>query len=205
MSHSATFHLSAVLSSRCLVFDSGLWGGNATLINKPAVLCWEEGAEPSGGERMRVPAGAPGPVGALFSGLKPSTPYLVTVRARNSAGLGPASPACNITTKKPPPSQAPGSIEWNLTNSRIFLNWEHVKALENESEVTGYKVVYRETWQGRTRVLETNKTSVEFQVPAGEEEDYLIQIKVLTDGGLGGSSDPIRIPKMSSKAQCRNL
>ena len=38
------------------------------------------------------------------------------------------------------PSQAPGSIEWNLTNSRIFLNWEHVKALENESEVTGYKV-----------------------------------------------------------------
>jgi len=63
------------------------------------------------------------------------------------------------------------------------------------------QVVYRETWQGRTRVLETNKTSVELQVPSGEEEDYLIQIKVLTDGGVGGSSGPIRIPKMSSKAQ----
>lgn len=38
------------------------------------------------------------------------------------------------------PSQPPGNIEWSLTNSKIFLNWEHVKALENESEVTGYKV-----------------------------------------------------------------
>ena len=38
------------------------------------------------------------------------------------------------------PRQPPGSIEWNLTNSKIFLNWEHVKAMENESEVTGYKV-----------------------------------------------------------------
>lgn len=38
------------------------------------------------------------------------------------------------------PSQPPGSIEWNLTNSKVFLNWEHVKAMANESEVTGYKV-----------------------------------------------------------------
>uniref|UniRef100_A0A669C120 Contactin-3 n=1 Tax=Oreochromis niloticus TaxID=8128 RepID=A0A669C120_ORENI len=77
---------------------------------------------------------------ALLSGLKGSTRYLISVRAQNSAGLGPCSPPFNITTKKPPPSQPPGSIEWNLTNSKIFLNWEHVKAMENESEVTGYKV-----------------------------------------------------------------
>uniref|UniRef100_A0A8C4Z783 Contactin-4-like n=1 Tax=Gadus morhua TaxID=8049 RepID=A0A8C4Z783_GADMO len=108
---------------------------------------------------------------------------------------------CHITA----PSQAPGSIEWNLTNSRIFLNWEHVKALENESEVTGYKVVYRETWKGRTRILETNRTSVELQVPSDEEQDYLIHIKVLTDGGDGGSSGPIRIPKMSSKAHASTV
>ena len=38
------------------------------------------------------------------------------------------------------PSQPPGNIEWNLTNSKIFLNWEHVKAMDNESEVIGYKV-----------------------------------------------------------------
>lgn len=45
-----------------------------------------------------------------------------------------------IITYLAAPSQSPGNIEWNLTNSKIFLNWEHVKAMENESEVTGYKV-----------------------------------------------------------------
>uniref|UniRef100_A0A672H7E2 Contactin 4 n=1 Tax=Salarias fasciatus TaxID=181472 RepID=A0A672H7E2_SALFA len=134
---------------------------------------------------------------ALLSGLKASRVYLISVRAQNSAGLGPCSPPFNITTKKPPPSQPPGGIQWNLTNSKIFLNWEHVKAMENESEVTGYKVVYRQNWQGRTAVLETNKTSIELQIPSGE--DYLIEIKALTEGGDGTGSGPIRIPKMSSK------
>ncbi|KAM4612748.1 LOW QUALITY PROTEIN: contactin-4 [Polymixia lowei] len=156
------------------------------------VLCWEEGTQESEAERVTVMDTA-----VLLSGLKGSTVYLISVRAQNSAGLGPSSPAFNVTTKKPPPSQPPANIEWNLTNSKIFLNWEHVKAMENESEVTGYKVVYRQNWQGRTSVLETNRTSVELQVPS--EEDYLIEIKALTDGGDGGSSGPIRIPKMSNK------
>uniref|UniRef100_UPI003AB008E5 contactin-4 n=1 Tax=Centroberyx gerrardi TaxID=166262 RepID=UPI003AB008E5 len=156
------------------------------------VVFWEEGSQESEAERVKVVDTA-----ALLSGLKGSTVYLISVRAQNSAGLGPSSPALNVTTKKPPPSQPPGNIEWNLTNSKIFLNWEHVKAMENESEVTGYKVVYRQNWHGRTSVLETNKTSVELQIPSGE--DYLIEIKALTDGGDGGSSGPIRIPKMSSK------
>lgn len=38
------------------------------------------------------------------------------------------------------PNRPPSNIEWKITNSKIFLNWEHVKAMENESEVTGYKV-----------------------------------------------------------------
>ncbi|XP_068578147.1 contactin-4 isoform X1 [Cebidichthys violaceus] len=155
------------------------------------VLFWEEGSEQSEAERVRVIDAT-----ALLSGLKGSTVYLISVRAQNSAGLGPCSPAFNNTTKKPPPSQPPGNIEWNLTNSKIFLNWEHVKAMENESEVTGYKVVYRQNWHGRTTVLETNKTSVELRIPSGE--DYLIEIKALTEGGDGTSSGPIRIPKMSS-------
>uniref|UniRef100_A0A8C2GUD9 Contactin 4 n=1 Tax=Cyprinus carpio TaxID=7962 RepID=A0A8C2GUD9_CYPCA len=74
-----------------------------------------------------------------ITGLKGSTLYLISVRAHNSAGTGPSSAPIGITTKKPPPSQPPGNIEWNLTNSKVFLNWEHVKAMDNESEVTGYK------------------------------------------------------------------
>ena len=40
----------------------------------------------------------------------------------------------------PAPSQPPNKVVWNALNSKIILNWEHVKALDNESEVTGYKV-----------------------------------------------------------------
>ncbi|XP_068170736.1 contactin-4 [Antennarius striatus] len=155
------------------------------------VLFWEEGSQQSEAQKVKVVN-----TSALLSGFKGSTVYLISVRAQNSAGLGPCSPAFNITTKKPPPSQPPGNIEWNLTNSKIFLNWEHVKATQNESEVTGYKVVYRQNWHSRTAVLETNKTSVELRIPSGE--DYLIEIKALTEGGDGTSSGPIRIPKMSS-------
>ncbi|XP_041748487.1 contactin-4 [Coregonus clupeaformis] len=154
------------------------------------VLCWEEGMQESDAEMVRVTDTA-----ALLSGLKSSTVYLISVRAQNSAGAGPSSPAVNVTTKKPPPSQPPGNIEWNLTNSKIFLNWEHVKAMGNESEVTGYKVLYRQNWLGKTSVVETNRTSMELQVPSGE--DYLIEIKALSGGGDGSSSGPIRIPKMS--------
>ncbi|XP_064812574.1 contactin-4-like [Oncorhynchus masou masou] len=155
------------------------------------VLCWEEGVQESDAEIVKVTDTV-----ALLSGLMGSTLYLISVRAQNSAGAGPSSPAVNVTTKKPPPSQPPGNIEWNLTNSKIFLKWEHVKAMGNESEVTGYKVVYRQNWLGKSSMVETNRTSVELQVPSGE--DYLIEIKVLSGGGDGSSSGPIRIPKMSS-------
>lgn len=38
------------------------------------------------------------------------------------------------------PSQPPGNIMWNSSDSKIILNWDQVKALDNESEVRGYKV-----------------------------------------------------------------
>uniref|UniRef100_A0A8C1IDN3 Contactin 4 n=1 Tax=Cyprinus carpio TaxID=7962 RepID=A0A8C1IDN3_CYPCA len=96
---------------------------------------WMEGKKIDA-ERVRVPESS-----VIITGLKGSTLYLMSVRAHNSAGTGPSSTPISITTKKPPPSQPPGNIEWNLTNSKVFLNWEHVKAMDNESEVTGYKVI----------------------------------------------------------------
>uniref|UniRef100_A0A672NKD5 Contactin-4-like n=1 Tax=Sinocyclocheilus grahami TaxID=75366 RepID=A0A672NKD5_SINGR len=96
----------------------------------------EDGSPESDAERVRVTE-----TSVNITGLKGSTLYLISVRAHNSAGTGPSSVPITITTKKPPPSQPPGNIEWNLTNSKVFLNWEHVKAMDNESEVTGYKVI----------------------------------------------------------------
>jgi hypothetical protein len=48
--------------------------------------------------------------------------------------------------------------------------------------------------------LETNNTSAELLVPF--EEDYLIEIRTVSDGGDGSSSEEIRIPKMSSELSC---
>ncbi|XP_051777295.1 contactin-4-like isoform X3 [Erpetoichthys calabaricus] len=129
---------------------------------------------------------------AVIKGLKGSTLYHITVRAYNSAGVGPPSVTVNATTKKPPPSQPPLKIVWNTSDSKIILNWDQVKALENESEVTGYKVLYKRNKQSSTSVIETNTTSVELSLPSDDE--YVIQIKPLSDGGDGSSSKQITIP-----------
>lgn len=59
------------------------------------------------------------------------------------------------------------------------------------------QIMYRQNRQSKTHILETNNTSAELLVPF--EEDYLIEIRTVSDGGDGSSSEEIRIPKMSSK------
>lgn len=116
------------------------------------------------------------------------------------------------------PSQPPVKLMWNTSNSKIILNWEQVKALENESEVTGYKVstqsisgfcelsfcrwrwtvcpqvLYKKNRHSQPNVLETNTTSVELALPT--DQDYIIQIKPFGDGGEGSSSRQITIPRI---------
>ncbi|XP_056112171.1 contactin-4 isoform X1 [Rhinichthys klamathensis goyatoka] len=131
---------------------------------------------------------------AIIQGLKGSSSYYITVRAYNTAGTGPPSPAVNVTTKKPPPSQPPSKVMWNTSNSKIILNWEQVKPLENESEVMGYKVLYKRNHFSRPSVMETNTTSVELSLPTDVE--YFIQIKPFGEGGEGSSSPQIKIPRI---------
>uniref|UniRef100_A0A7N8Y920 Contactin 4 n=1 Tax=Mastacembelus armatus TaxID=205130 RepID=A0A7N8Y920_9TELE len=129
----------------------------------------------------------------IIHGLRGSTTYYITVRAYNTAGTGPPSTTVNVTTKKPPPSQPPVKVMWNTSNSKIILNWEQVKALENESEITGYKVLYKNR-HSRPNIIETNTTSVELALPT--DEDYIIQIKPFGEGGEGSSSRQITIPRI---------
>uniref|UniRef100_A0A8D3CW22 Contactin 3a, tandem duplicate 1 n=1 Tax=Scophthalmus maximus TaxID=52904 RepID=A0A8D3CW22_SCOMX len=121
-----------------------------------------------------------------------SSTYYMSLQAYNSAGVGPQSIIVNVTTKKPPPSQAPVKIMWNTSNSKVILKWDQVHALENESEVTGYKVK-RST---RLHVVETNTTSLELSLPVNQ--DYVIQIKPFSEGGEGISSRQITIPKIAA-------
>uniref|UniRef100_U3KGC1 Contactin 6 n=1 Tax=Ficedula albicollis TaxID=59894 RepID=U3KGC1_FICAL len=157
------------------------------------VLYWIDDPKESTAGKVRVSGNV---TAKNITGLRANTVYFATVRAYNTAGTGPSSTPVNVTTKKSPPSQPPANIAWKLTDSKICLNWEHVKTMENESEVLGYKILYRQNRHSKAHILETNNTSAELLVPF--EEDYLIEIRTVSDGGDGSSSEEIRIPKISS-------
>uniref|UniRef100_A0A8C8WL33 Contactin 6 n=1 Tax=Panthera leo TaxID=9689 RepID=A0A8C8WL33_PANLE len=169
------------------------WNRNTGRVLGYEVLYWTDDSKESMIGKIRVSGNV---TTKNITGLKANTIYFASVRAYNTAGAGPSSPPVNVTTKKSPPSQPPANIAWKLTNSKLCLNWEHVKNMENESEVLGYKILYRQNRQSKTHILETNNTSAELLVPF--EEDYLIEIRTVSDGGDGSSSEEIRIPKMSS-------
>ncbi|XP_050835399.1 contactin-4 isoform X1 [Serinus canaria] len=157
------------------------------------VRCWRHDEKEENAKRIRTVGNQ---TSTKVSNLRGNALYHLAVRAYNTAGTGPSSAAVNVTTKKPPPSQPPGNIVWNSSDSKIILNWDQVKALDNESEVRGYKVLYRWNRESSTSVIETNKTSVELSLPFNE--DYIIEIKPFSDGGDGSSSEQIRIPKISN-------
>ncbi|XP_053456419.1 contactin-6 isoform X1 [Nycticebus coucang] len=169
------------------------WNRNTGRVLGYEVLYWTDDSRESMIGKIRVSGNI---TTKNITGLKANTIYFASVRAYNTAGTGPSSPPVNVTTKKSPPSQPPANIAWKLTNSKLCLNWEHVKTMENESEVLGYKILYRQNRHSKTHILETNNTSAELLVPF--EEDYLIEIRTVSDGGDGSSSEEIRIPKMSS-------
>ncbi|XP_074007935.1 contactin-4 [Numenius arquata] len=157
------------------------------------VRCWRHDEKEENAKRIRTVGNQ---TSTKVTNLRGNALYHLAVRAYNTAGTGPSSAPVNVTTKKPPPSQPPGNIIWNSSDSKIILNWDQVKALDNESEVRGYKVLYRWNRQSSTSVIETNKTSVELSLPF--DEDYIIEIKPFSDGGDGSSSEQIRIPKISN-------
>ncbi|KAJ7415155.1 Contactin-4 [Willisornis vidua] len=158
------------------------------------VRCWRHDEKEENAKRVRTVGNQ---TSTRVSNLRGNALYHLAVRAYNTAGTGPSSAAVNVTTRKPPPSQPPGNIMWNSSDSKIILNWDQVKALDNESEVRGYKVLYRWNRQSSTSVIETNSTSVELSLPL--HEDYIVEIRPVSDGGDGSSSEQIRIPKTSSK------
>lgn len=79
---------------------------------------------------------------------------------------------------------------WTLSTHQTHLNLT----------LPSVQILYRQNRQSKTHILETNNTSAELLVPF--EEDYLIEIRTVSDGGDGSSSEEIRIPKMSSELSC---
>uniref|UniRef100_A0AAX7SHG9 Contactin 3a, tandem duplicate 1 n=1 Tax=Astatotilapia calliptera TaxID=8154 RepID=A0AAX7SHG9_ASTCA len=169
--------------------------------NRRRILGYE--VKPTQQEAATVIRTAGNKTSVLIRDLEGSSTYYVCLRAYNSAGVGPQSNIVNVTTKKPPPSQAPVKIMWNTSNSKVILKWDQVHALENESEVTGYKVMYSQDKHSRPNVVETNNTSLELSLPVNQ--GYVIQIKPFSEGGEGISSRQITIPKITYYQQHNGL
>uniref|UniRef100_A0A3Q4MEH3 Contactin-3-like n=1 Tax=Neolamprologus brichardi TaxID=32507 RepID=A0A3Q4MEH3_NEOBR len=155
------------------------------------VAYWEDDTKPETMGKVRVPWNQ---TSATVSGLAGNTQYFLTVSAFNTAGTSPFLPAINVTTKKPPPSQPPMNVGWNLMGSQLSVYWEPVVAMESESEVLGYQVSF--TFSVVITLTTVNATA-ELTLPEDDEE-YIIFVQTLSEGGLGPASDPIRIHQLSN-------
>uniref|UniRef100_A0AAY4CNS6 Contactin 2 n=1 Tax=Denticeps clupeoides TaxID=299321 RepID=A0AAY4CNS6_9TELE len=127
---------------------------------------------------------------ARVSGLRPSTLYHVTVLVYNSAGTGPPSPRTTVITRKPPPNRPPGNISWKIDGSWVTVRWDQVAAMDNESAVLGYKVLYKHEGQSALKVLDKGKTSVRLPLP--KDNSYVVlEIRSWGEGGDGAAQEII--------------
>uniref|UniRef100_A0A8C6LB82 Contactin 3b n=1 Tax=Nothobranchius furzeri TaxID=105023 RepID=A0A8C6LB82_NOTFU len=155
------------------------------------VVYWEDGTKPDTIGKVRITGNY---TQVNITGLKADTAYYLSVAAFNTAGPGPQSAPINSTTKKPPPDRGPLNIQWSMIGSTLTLHWDPVVTMETESKVTGYLVVLKRHRYNDINTIFTNRTTAELSLSASD--NYLIQIKVLSEGGEGMASEPIHIHKL---------
>uniref|UniRef100_A0A3Q2QUS1 Contactin 3b n=1 Tax=Fundulus heteroclitus TaxID=8078 RepID=A0A3Q2QUS1_FUNHE len=152
------------------------------------VVYWEDDTKPDTVGKVRITGNY---TQVNITGLKANTVYYLSVAAFNTAGPGPQSAPINNTTRKP---RAPLNIQWSMIGSTLTLHWDPVVAMETESKVTGYLVILKRHRYNDIHTIFTNKTTAELSLSASD--NYLIQIKVLSEGGEGVGSEPIHIHKL---------
>ncbi|XP_018102028.2 contactin-2 [Xenopus laevis] len=150
---------------------------------------WKTGDKEAAADRVRSAGMA---TTARVTSLKPDTSYYVTVRVYNQAGTGPSSPATNVTTSKAFPSRSPENITWTLSRKGLIIKWDPMIALQNESFVTGYKILYRMNHHSTTTLYVTSKTHIEFPFPEGAST-VTIQLRATGKGGDGKPAE-VHIP-----------
>uniref|UniRef100_A0A8C7LIL2 Contactin 3b n=1 Tax=Oncorhynchus kisutch TaxID=8019 RepID=A0A8C7LIL2_ONCKI len=159
------------------------------------VVYWEDDTKPDTVGKVRISANYSA---VNVTGLKANTQYYLALCTFNTAGTGPQSTPINATTKKPPPGQPPLNVEWTMIGSLLTLHWDPVTAMETEAEVIGYLVLLRRHRDNEVNSIMTNKTRLELTLSSND--NYLIQIKALSEGGEGVGSEPIHIHKLSTLA-----
>ncbi|GCC26762.1 hypothetical protein chiPu_0005182 [Chiloscyllium punctatum] len=131
---------------------------------------------------------------ARIRDLKPHTRYYVEVRAYNKAGVGPSSQQIAITTRKAPPSKPPKIIDTAMVGTYFKISWEAVTPLDNESNVEGYKVLYRRAGTVNSTLLQTVRQNID--IPIHDEGDYIVEIRAYGEGG-DGAVNSVKISKGS--------
>ncbi|XP_059508286.1 contactin 1b isoform X1 [Stegostoma tigrinum] len=131
---------------------------------------------------------------ARIRDLKPHTRYYVEVRAYNKAGVGPSSQQIAITTRKAPPSMPPKIIDTARLGTYFRISWEAVTPLDNESNVEGYKVLYRRAGTVNSTLLQTVGHNI--NIPIHDEGDYIVEVRAYGEGG-DGAVNSVKISKSS--------
>lgn len=117
-----------------------------------------------------------------LEGMKPDSLYLIEVRGYNSAGYGPPSQHLQIHTKKSPPSQAPRITGKKLKGPNIYISWETVEPLANESSIDGYKVLYRQQGHSTGTLYTTSKRYIDLPIREGI---HVVEVRAHSEGGDG--------------------
>ncbi|CAJ1051823.1 contactin-3 [Xyrichtys novacula] len=159
------------------------------------VVYWEDDTKPDTVGKVRITGNY---TLVNITGLKANTVYYLSVAAFNTAGPGPQSVPINTRTKRPPPDRAPLNVQWTISGSKLMIHWDPVVATEAESNVTGYLVMLKNS-HNEINTIFSNKTAVELNLSAND--NYLLQIKVMSEGGEGVGSEPIHIHTLSMRAQ----
>ncbi|GAA6076014.1 contactin-5, partial [Tachysurus ichikawai] len=149
---------------------------------------WRESEQEEAGKKKRTLGNE---TVMLISGLEGNTQYHITVKGFNSIGQGPACASIRISTKKNPPSHPPANVMWIQEGNNVSLSWEPVKALNNESDVIGYRVLLRQEGRGHSQVMRTPNTAAVLTLPEGGT--YIIEVCAISEGGEGAASSQIRV------------
>uniref|UniRef100_A0A672Z744 Contactin-3-like n=1 Tax=Sphaeramia orbicularis TaxID=375764 RepID=A0A672Z744_9TELE len=142
------------------------------------VAYWEDDTKPETMGKVRVPWNQ---TSVTVSGLAGNTQYFLTVSAFNTAGTGPFLPAINVTTKKPP-----------VSLEEYIFTMCHPPCFPSSIQLS-----YRRQRHKEVNTLVTTNSTAELTL-SEEDDDYIILIQTLSEGGLGPTSDPIRIHQLST-------
>ncbi|KAL7830593.1 hypothetical protein SRHO_G00317200 [Serrasalmus rhombeus] len=129
-----------------------------------------------------------------LEGLEEWTEYLLQIQAFNSIGPGPWSEPLRGRTRESVPSGAPENLTAEaMSSTRILVTWGPVPEPEQNGNILGYKVLYKEKGSGaepQVQLVKGNLTQSALLRNLRKYVQYEIQVLAFTRIGDGQLSSP---------------